>query len=538
MLGQLILLTANNFRIRYALLLTVTIVTAILECMSVIYISPLVKSLSSDNMSIQLIFTFLSIVVASGFFKISLTYFQNKVSFESGVFINQLLLNKLLSTPVYELEKQQKSTVVATIQLKCQNVIYGIFLPLFSIFANMFLIIFVFTYLVIYDWVSTLLLFSAITTIIGITLIMIRKKLQVSGAVVAASYDRISERLLAVLSNIREIRIYGKEKHFINDIILREQELRAAQSFASIISNVPRSILETSGLVILLLLAATSGGHDAAGKMIALLATMGFAAQKMLPSAQQIFNNLTTLYANLASAADVLDDLNAVVPSHEIRQVSNQVVGTRVFALRVEDVSCSYDGNMLFKPVSFDMVAGEITTFTGASGVGKSSLLLTLSGLLRAHCGKLQISTSHGYMDILPEMVSYASQSSVLENKNVYENIALSDVGYDKNKIDDILVGLHLYDELLNLKDGLNTLLGESGNLLSGGQKQRVVIARALYFDRPLLILDEVTSSLNQELETIVLTYIKNSSSQKLILTSAHRQKAIDISDHVVRLER
>lgn len=531
-------MTADKFRIRYALLLTVTIVTAVFECMSVIYISPLVKSLSGDNISIQLIFTFLSIIVASGFFKISLTYLQNKVSFENGILLNKLLLGKLLTTPVYELEKQQKSTTVATIQLKCQNVIYGIFLPFFSIVANVFLIIFIFIYLVAYDWASTLLLFSAIIAIIGTTIIVIRKKLQVSGAVVAASYDRISERLLAVLSNIREIRIYGKEEHFLNDINLQERELRTAQSFASIISNVPRSILETSGLIVLLLIAVTSGGQGAAGQIIALLATMGFAAQKMLPAAQQIFNNVTTLYANRASAADVIDAVYSVTIEHRISQKSNKMIQMSVYSLSVENVSCSYGENMLFKPVSFKMMEGEITTFIGASGVGKSSLLLTLSGLLPPYCGAVQISTSHGCTDIIPEMVSYASQSSVLENKNVYANIALSDVGLDKSKIDDILRGLHLYDELLDLKDGLNTLLGESGNLLSGGQKQRVVIARALYFDRPILILDEVTSSLNQELEIKVLNYIKNTSAHKLVLTSAHRPKAIEISDNIVSLER
>lgn len=535
---KIIYISANHFKLNYAILLFLTITSAILECLSVIWISPLIAGLSNETISSEVVFVFLNIIIISGIIKILFIYAQNKTAFNSGVLLNKLLLNKLLFTPVHELEKKQKSESVAQIQLKCQNIIYGILLPFFSIVSNLFIASFIFAYLLLFDWASTLILFTAIITILASTLIIIKNKLKTSSTIIAKSYDSISEMLLATLSNIREIRIYQKENHFLNVINLHEKNLRNAQSISSFFSVLPRSILETSGLAALVLLAATSTDKDNFSQGLALLATMGFAAQKLLPSAQQIYNNVTTLFSNFASAKDVLEEImSSRSASYDYREIQG-LGNIDVKSISVSDLSCTYDRKMMFKPISFSMKVGEITTFIGPSGVGKSTLLLTLSGLLKPFCGSIKVSTSDDVDEILPQMVSYASQSAVLENQNVYQNISLSKDGYDEKYIDEILKGLGLFDELINLDDGLSTLLGESGNLLSGGQKQRVIIARALYFNRPILILDEVTSNLNQELEINILEYIKKTSDKKIILTSAHRPKAIEISDQIIKLEK
>ncbi|MDT0642224.1 peptidase domain-containing ABC transporter [Zunongwangia sp. F363] len=195
----------------------------------------------------------------------------------------------------------------------------------------------------------------------------------------------------------------------------------------------------------------------------------------------------------------------------------------------------------VYKNFNLKIPHGKITAIVGESGSGKSTLISLLQNLYPIQKGNILIGDSDlNYIEngSLRKLVSVVPQKIDLFAGNVVENIAIGEFEPDMERIIHICKSIGILEFVEKLSNGFGTYLGENGATLSGGQKQRIAIARALYKQPEILVLDEATSSLDSSSEN----YIQNTidelrSQQKTIILIAHRLSTVVNADKIVVLE-
>jgi ABC-type bacteriocin/lantibiotic exporter with double-glycine peptidase domain len=268
-----------------------------------------------------------------------------------------------------------------------------------------------------------------------------------------------------------------------------------------------------------------------------LLAVYVGASFRLLPSINRILNSLIQIksHEHLLTNLKMKDSVKSI-PSEDQAQSNFQN------EISLESVSFSYpQRSILFEELSFRIKKGEKIAITGRSGGGKTSLLLLLLGILRPSKGKISIDDRlvtdlRNYQSLF----SYVSQSPYVLDASIKENVAfgISSERIDREKVLRSLKQVDLQEFVEHLPLQEDTQLGERGILLSGGQRQRLALARALYADREVLILDEVTNQLDRETEEEVIQSLqKIVQMNRTLIMVTHHQQLLSIFDRIVKLE-
>ncbi|MDJ0350244.1 ATP-binding cassette domain-containing protein [Cryobacterium sp. PH29-G1] len=208
--------------------------------------------------------------------------------------------------------------------------------------------------------------------------------------------------------------------------------------------------------------------------------------------------------------------------------------GQPVNSVRFESVWFGYlPSAPVLRAVSFVLSPGQITALTGASGAGKSTVLDLILGFLTADSGSVSVG---GYTPGTG-LVSVVSQQSYLFSGTVRDNILSGNPGATDAAVQAAARAAGIHTEILALADGYDTLLAEAGQSLSGGQRQRVSVARALLADRPVLLLDEPTSALNDSLAHDLMHTLRAVAQTKVVLMIAHRTETLAFADRILHLQ-
>tara|TARA_Y100000768_G_scaffold374667_1_gene344606 strand:- start:477 stop:1490 length:1014 start_codon:yes stop_codon:yes gene_type:complete len=336
----------------------------------------------------------------------------------------------------------------------------------------------------------------------------------------------------------------SKEKYFFDtyDInYLREIRARTNQA---IIQQLPKGILELIGIFTIFIVLYSFYIFDldvpfATSYIGVFLVCM----VRLIPSINRILFSLQALRfgkATLKILSDEFYDLER--KENDINKSSSQKKLNGKFEfLEFKDVDFSYENRKsIFSKLNFIIKKNEIVGISGETGKGKSTLLDLICGFLRQDSGKISINDQE-LKDIKTDWqkkVGFVFQETYLLDVSLKNNIAF---GYNEDQIDTVKVmdsikKAQLESFVKNLKEGINEKFGDIGLTLSGGQKQRIGIARAMYNDPEILILDESTSSLDIETEENILKLLKELSLNCTIIIVSHKQNTLKICDKVIKL--
>jgi ABC-type bacteriocin/lantibiotic exporters, contain an N-terminal double-glycine peptidase domain len=240
-------------------------------------------------------------------------------------------------------------------------------------------------------------------------------------------------------------------------------------------------------------------------------------------------------------AADRLFEIMDLERENEENQID--LTPDKIGAIRFENVSFRYGTRVtVFENLNLTIPKGKFTAIVGESGSGKSTLMSILQNIYPIQKGNVSI----GKYDLkyirnssLRNVVSVVPQKIDLFAGNVIDNIAVGDYEPDIQRIIDISTQLGIIDFIETLPSGFQTYLGENGTTLSGGQRQRIAIARAIYTDPEILILDEATSSLDSASEQYVQKMIDLLKAQnKTVIVIAHRLSTLNNADKIIVLDK
>jgi subfamily B ATP-binding cassette protein MsbA len=213
-------------------------------------------------------------------------------------------------------------------------------------------------------------------------------------------------------------------------------------------------------------------------------------------------------------------------------------------AIRFCDVGFSYSTeegeHQILHNVDLDIQAGEVLALVGPSGAGKSTLANLIPRFFDVTSGRILID-GHDLRDLtlssLRRQVAQVTQETILFNDTVRNNIAYGRPDVNFKLVEQAARNALAHDFILGMPQGYNTVIGEKGFRLSGGERQRLAIARALLKNAPILILDEATSSLDAESESLVQAALGNLMQNRTVLVIAHRLGTIRRANRIAVLE-
>lgn len=246
------------------------------------------------------------------------------------------------------------------------------------------------------------------------------------------------------------------------------------------------------------------------------------------------------IYATTASAERIME-LEAL-PDEEKkhRNIDFHHIYDNMKSILVRDVSFSYDAEPVLDNASITIAKNSLTTISGISGIGKSTLMKLMLGILEPSSGSVCIECNDGEVfetdASLRPLFAYVPQGNMVLSGTIRENIAFLSDNVSEEEIISAAKTACIYDVITNLPDGFDTLLGEGGAGLSEGQLQRLAVARAICSGAPILLLDEATSALDEVTENQMLTNIKSLKDRTCIIIS-HKDCALRLSDSVISIK-
>ncbi len=355
------------------------------------------------------------------------------------------------------------------------------------------------------------------------------------------------------INSFRSAKIFGIEDHFVKSVYHHSLEDSKCKLWSQFLSSSIKYLFELVLVIFIASVVVFSGFMQNPAALTPALAAIGVATIRLLPMVSIVLRSFVSIRFGKDSTNRLYNELSAknkqlnfVVPDQNLLRPSKEKLSLincqHKPLIEFKSVSFSHDKHVaLFSDINLCINKGDIIGVVGVSGAGKSTLIDMMLGFLKPDSGEVLIG-GQPISDCLVEwrsIVAYLPQHTFLRDASVVENIAfgLPNDQIQKDQVEKVAKAAMLGKVIDKMKLGLDSPLGEGGVNLSGGQKQRIALARALYFDREVLVLDEATSALDGSTETEIVSTLKGLGSSKTIIIIAHSREILEVCDKIIEIK-
>ena len=356
---------------------------------------------------------------------------------------------------------------------------------------------------------------------------------------------RSNEKIVEVFASYRESVVRNRRDYYAREMGLLRYSLASTSAELAFLPYVSKYVIETTVVVGAVLIGASQFFFQSGSQAVATVAVFLAAGTRIAPAVLRLQQGTINIISGLGVATPTLDLLEELgtAPITENTEDKLDVIHEGFNSeISIEDVSFTYPNKILpaITNVSLTIPAGSSVAFVGASGAGKTTMVDILLGVLTPDNGSVLVSDLPPMLAVAkwPGAVSYVPQDIAISSGTIRENIAL---GYPLEEATDELIMSALkmaqLDEFVStLPEGIDTQVGERGARISGGQRQRLGIARAMFTQPHLLVLDEATSSLDGATEASISNAIHALKGSTTVVVIAHRLSTVKNVDNVVYL--
>ena len=347
---------------------------------------------------------------------------------------------------------------------------------------------------------------------------------------------------------IKEILIRGNQNFFFGEFKNSLRNLNTPSQLLMFISEIPKNIIEITFVTIVCVVFFISFKLTTDfNEQIPTIALFAVAAMRIMPAFNRLIackQNIDTCYPSIKIIYDELKNESSLIYQPANKNNDN-IEHTFKENLTLQNISYKYPKtkNYIFKNLNLKIKKNACICLIGESGSGKTTLVDIISGLLSPHTGKILLDGKKSELNNSGwrRYIGYVSQSTYLTDDTIKNNILfgakniLND-SFNKKRFNEVLEYSQLNEVINKLPGSEDYNVGENGIKLSGGQRQRVGIARALYIEPKILILDEITSSLDDKTSEELLGSLNLLSGKTTIIYISHNEKVIKNADIILKL--
>ena len=470
-------------------------------------------NISQNETIIYLLLAIAFIFLLKNLLLVYISIFQTRFNSELGYDLSRDLFNKYLSMPIGFHSSLNSSKLLRNTSDEVFIFVKFISSSILLIFSDLMLLL-IFSILLIYlssvKIMSILILFSLVAVLIYY---FSKDKIKSYGNKRLVIAENVLRFLREGFSSIREVKIYNIKDYFVKKYREEGQKTVPLSIFINLMATIPKVIFETFAVILFISLVIYSVSIDQDfNQLIPTLSILVLSIYRIAPCVTRILQNFQRIKHYMPS----FYILNSAFENNkkQIKIESENInLDFKFENIELKSINFYYKKDeYVLENINFKIEKKSRILIQGKSGCGKSTFLDILCGLLPPENGEIyinKIKATEVDKKKLLSKISYVSQMPFLLDNDLVGNIALGmDKNYDLKKIFKILKIVELEDFIKNVNDKSFSRIGERGSLISGGQKQRIAIARALYFDPQILILDEATNSLDYETEIKIINNI------------------------------
>ncbi len=401
--------------------------------------------------------------------------------------------------------------------------------------TSIFILIFLFSFLIIADWQVAILSMLFFSLTYYFIVFSSRKKLVQNSQKINTNRSLQIKSIQEGLGSIKDLIINNKQFEYINYYKNIDLPLRKWLAQNRLISNSPRYLIEGISLIFISFISyLLFVQRNDSSEIIPVLGAIALGAQRMLPHLQQVFRSWASIKGN---SADLRSVLKTIDQSFD-KDILSYIKSPLNFSSEIEfkNVSYKYKGSrtLALNDINLKIFKGEMVGIIGTTGSGKTSFIDLLMGLIDPYSGEIKIDNKSLKGNTLLKKKWYASISHVAQDIYLLDNTIAQNIAFgikrseiDFEKLINAAKKAQIYEFVLSLPKGFETVIGERGINLSGGQRQRIAIAKSLYSESSLIIFDEATSALDNKTEEMIMESINTLDNKYTIIMVAHRLSSL-----------
>lgn len=543
------------------------IIAALLEMFSIGLIVPLIGILISGSLKDSLFFdtsysfienfsseelivygmSFMAIVyVIKAIYLVVITFYQSDYIYDIQQSISSRLVEMYIKASYTFHLQNNPSKLINTVINEVNLFSINVTVPLNIILSEFFVVIGLLFLLFFYEPLGALIVFTfLIITSISFYAFM-RKKIASWGGERQVYDERRLKSIQEILYGSKEIRILGREEWFTGIFFKNNLGSARIQSIQRSFLQLPRLVIEVLAIISLLLLifVMVLKGVNA-DQMIMIIGLFAAISFRIAPSV----NKVLVSFQEMRYASSIVDKIYSELVARDksktlIKRPAKQNIEKIYFSKSLNFNGVKYRYPSSDKPtlnnLNLSINSGEFIGVIGESGSGKTTFLNLILGLIEPIKGTIEVDglNVHSNVKGWQSNIGYVPQSVYLIDDSIRNNIAfgISPDKIDNNLLQEVIKMSRLESLVSKSDNGVDFVVGDRGNNLSGGQAQRVGIARALYHQPTVLVLDEATSSLDSSTEKLIIDTVKNLKGKLTIVLVTHKMSAISSCDRVFEI--
>lgn len=494
---------------------------------------PVIGTFEADSI-VWLVLAACALIILKSLLALILHWIATRRFARAEFVLGRRLLGSYVRSTWEERSKRSAAEVIRISDVGIANAIAGIVFTTATIPGFVLTIALLFAVLAVAQPLTAVITIAYLGLIAGLLSLVINRKALEAGEANLHYGHRVSVLIIEMIDALKELTLRGRLADVSEEVDARRVLAVRARANTAFLNVIPRFAFEAAligGFVLVGFFTYVTAGWDGAVAAIALFAAAGF---RLIPAISGLQISILTATASVPWTHDIIRDIRATEaaaaePETTIDEVE---LPADPKALALRDIEFSYPRSTepVLRSVNLDIPLGSSLGIVGPSGSGKSTLIDLILGLSTPTGGTITIDgiplqdVIHGWR----RRVGYVPQRVALFDGTIGQNVALTwNEDYDREKVAEVLEKAQLTSLLESRAQGIDARIGERGVSLSGGQQQRLGIARALYSDPLVLVLDEATSSLDTKTEDDVVRAIRGLIGEVTLIAVAHRISTI-----------
>ena len=505
-----------------------------------------INNIKLNYSKLEIIF-YLSILIIFIFFlkSILLTLlYKFQTSFCYGVqeyISNKLFKKYLFSTSIIN-NKKKSAELIRNLTSEMDQMVTSFLLPFLNFFVEIFIFFSIILVLLYFEFQVSIIIFLFSLLAIFIFYFLTKKKIDNISYERQINEEKKIKTIQDTFGSIRDLIILGCRNFSYDYFSAKTKSVSSSKRKIEFLNFLPKIWIEFFGVLLIVMITFLMIYMEKdLNSFLPTLALFAVAAFRILPITNRLIISIQHMRYGEPVVKNLIFNLNEKIENDYLKDNSENENNIELDSIKIKNLGFKYNSSneFLFNNINLEIKRGDKIGILGESGSGKSTFVDLLIGFLKPSTGEILINNNQKNSNLLnlASNIGYVPQNVYIIDGTIEENIALNTKKKDKDKINNLIEFCLLSNLSNDLKKKQTLNLGEKGSTLSGGQKQRIAIARSLYQNPKLLILDEATNALDEEMEEKLMNNLFNQSNIETIIIINHRKSSLKNCNKFFKLD-